>query len=70
VALGDEQLAADIQAGTRVRVKKPVTVFHSPKLGDFSLEGQEGSVLDVRRLHLPLFSFAQSLLHACPGSCT
>ena len=52
-ALGDEQLATDIQAGSKVRVKKAVTVYHSPKLGDFNLEGHEGTVVDVSLLTLP-----------------
>ena len=37
--MGDEELVEGIEKGTRVRVKSPVTVYHSPKLGDFDLEG-------------------------------
>ena len=47
-AMGDEELIEGIEKGTRVRVKSPVTVYHSPKLGDFNLEGQEGEVMEVK----------------------
>jgi hypothetical protein len=48
VALGSEELTTGIEKGTKVRVVKPVIVYHSPKLGSsFNLEGQEGSVLEV-----------------------
>ena len=53
VALGSEELVSGVAAGTRVRVTKAVTVFHSPKLGDFNLEGVEGTVLDVRAVISP-----------------
>ncbi len=46
-ALGSEELIAGVEKGSKVRVTKPVTVYHSPKLGNFNLEGQEGTVLDV-----------------------
>ena len=48
--VGDEELVEGIEKGTKVRVKGPVTVFHSPKLGDFNLEGKEGEVLEASRL--------------------
>ena len=48
--VGDEELVEGIEKGTKVRVKTPVTVFHSPKLGDFNLEGKEGEVLEVSHL--------------------
>ena len=48
--VGDEELVEGIEKGTKVRVKTPVTVFHSPKLGDFNLEGKEGEVMEVRPL--------------------
>ena len=49
VALGSEELVKGVEAGSKVRVCKPVTVYHSPKLGkEFDLEGQEGTVMDVR----------------------
>ena len=48
VALGSEELVKGVEAGSKVRVCKPVTVYHSPKLGDFNLEGKEGTVMDVR----------------------
>ena len=49
VALGSEELVKGVEAGSKVRVCKPVTVYHSPKLGsEFNLEGQEGTVMDVR----------------------
>ena len=55
--VGDEELVEGIEKGTKVRVKAPVTVFHSPKLGDFNLEGKEGEVLEVSHLFvLQLFS--------------
>ena len=47
-AVGDEELVEGIEKGTRVTVKSPVTVYHSPKLGDFNLEGQEGEVMEVK----------------------
>lgn len=45
--VGDEELVEGIEKGTKVRVKTPVTVYHSPKLGDFDLEGKEGEVMEV-----------------------
>ena len=45
--VGDEELVEGIEKGTKVRVKTPVTVYHSPKLGDFNLEGKEGEVMEV-----------------------
>ena len=48
--VGDEELVEGIEKGTKVRVKTPVTVFHSPKLGDFNLEGKEGEVLEASHL--------------------
>jgi len=49
--VGDEELVEGIEKGTKVRVKTPVTVYHSPKLGDFNLEGKEGEVMDVVSLY-------------------
>ncbi len=45
--VGDEELVEGIEKGTKVRVKTPVTVYHSPKLGDFNLEGKEGEVMEA-----------------------
>ena len=58
--VGDEELVEGIEKGTKVRVKTPVTVFHSPKLGDFNLEGKEGEVLEVSHL-LSCSSFSVTL---------
>ena len=72
-AMGDEELVEGIEKGTRIRVKSPVTVYHSPKLGDFNLEGQEGEVMEVKiasqLASLPsLYCPAQWLNGACIAS--
>lgn len=51
MALGTEELAQGIEKGSKIRVKGELTIYHSPKLGaSFNLEGQEGTVIDVRTL--------------------
>lgn len=45
--VGDEELIEGIEKGTKVRVKTALTVYHSPKLGDFNLEGKEGEVMEA-----------------------
>jgi len=52
--VGDEELVEGIEKGTKVKVKTPVTVYHSPKLGDFNLEGKEGEVMEASHALPPL----------------
>ena len=36
-----------LEKGSKVKVKGSLTIYHAPKLGDFNLEGQEGTILEV-----------------------
>lgn len=73
-ALGSEELTQGIEKGTKIRVTKPVTVFHAPKLGNLKLEGHEGTVVDVscpltfQRISQEGFLLLVSILNAAEGS--
>lgn len=46
---GDADMQEGLEQGSQVRVKKSVTVYHAPKLGELNLQGKEGTILEVSR---------------------